>query len=173
MEAYLKYFYLSLYYLIGYNMPNYSFPGGKIFNKIRIILLKNVIPVGENCRIMRHVYIGNGENIKIGRGCRINEGVRLDNVTIGDNVMIARESVILGKMHGYSTTDIPMVNQIGDRDLKTVIEDDVWLGLRVVIMPGVCIKKGCIIGAGAVLTKSTLEYCIYGGIPARMIKSRS
>lgn len=121
---------------------------------------------------MRNIYIGNGNNIKIGNHCRINEACRLDNVQIGNHVMIARETVILGKMHEYRELDLPMEMQ-GNKDVKPIIiEDDVWIGMRVMIMPGIIIKKGCVIGAGAVVTKDTEPYGIYGGVPAKLIKSR-
>ena len=55
---------------------------------------------------------------------------------------------------------------------NVVIEDDVWIGQRVIILPGVTIYKGCIIGAGAVVTKSFPPYSIIGGNPAKLIKSR-
>ena len=47
-----------------------------------------------------------------------------------------------------------------------------WIGARVTILPGVKIKKGCIIGAGAVVTKSFEEYSVIGGNPAKLIKYR-
>ena len=60
---------------------------------------------------MRSVYIGSGKNISIGDHCRINENVRLDNVKIGNHVMIARDTVILGKTHVASSIDVPMEQQ--------------------------------------------------------------
>lgn len=53
-----------------------------------------------------------------------------------------------------------------------VIEDDVWLGSGVKVLDGVIIRKGCVIGANAVVTHSTEEYGIYVGVPAHKIKSR-
>ena len=44
---------LFLYYSFATHLPNYSFPGGIIYNKIRIFLLRGIFPVGKNCRIMR------------------------------------------------------------------------------------------------------------------------
>lgn len=52
------------------------------------------------------------------------------------------------------------------------IGDDCWIGRRAIIMPGVEIAKGCIIGAGAVVTKNTQPYGIYGGVPAKRMKER-
>lgn len=169
----MRMFWLALYYGFAYHLPGYHMPLiGKLCNSIRISILRHLMPVGKNCRIMKHVYVGNGKNISIGDNCRINDEIRLDNVSIGNHVMIARESIILGKMHGYGSKEIPMEMQHGNYDMKSVIEDDVWFGLRVIMMPGLTVKKGCIVGAAAVLTKDTVEYGIYGGVPAKLIKMR-
>ena len=47
---------------------------------------------------MRKIYVGDGNNISIGSNCRINDNVKLDNVKIGDYVLIARRTQIIGKM---------------------------------------------------------------------------
>lgn len=160
------------YYLILSKLPNSWWPGGKIFNRLRVSWVRGILPVGKNTKIQRSVYIGSGNNVVIGSNCQINELVRLDNVDIGNNVMIARESIILGKMHESGDIHTPM-NEQGVKDVKkTLIEDDVWLGLRVVVMPGVHIRKGTIVAAGAIVTKDTDAYGVYGGVPAKLIKHR-
>ena len=53
-----------------------------------------------------------------------------------------------------------------------VIEDDVWIGGRVTILPGVHIATGSIIGAGSVVTKNVEPYTIVGGNPAHFLKKR-
>ncbi len=172
MSQFCKFIYLFLYYGVAYNLPNNSFPLGKYFNAIRVSLLRKLIPIGEDTSIMRHVYLGDGNNVSIGAGCKINEGVRLDNVKIGNNVLIARESIILGKMHEFADSELPVSEQ-GERAVaQTVIEDNVWLGLRVMVMPGVTLGTGSIIGAGAVVTKDTDKNAIYGGVPAKLIRRR-
>lgn len=163
---------LLFYYLFFSKLPNSWWPGGKLFNRLRVSCVKGIIPVGKNTKIQRSVYIGSGNNIVIGSNCQVNELVRLDNVNIGNNVMIARECIILGKMHESADIHTPM-NEQGVKDVKrTCIEDDVWLGLRVVVMPGIHIRKGTIIAAGAVVTKDTEAYGVYGGVPAKLIKQR-
>lgn len=129
--------------------------------------------VGHGTKIQKDVYVGKGDDIRIGADCQINELVRLDNVHIGDNVMIARETVFLGKAHGSGDAGRPMSEQ-GVVDFPaTIVSDDVWIGLRVTVMPGLFISKGTIIGAGAVVTKSTEPYGVYGGVPARLIRKRA
>nr|WP_284498322.1 acyltransferase [Legionella maioricensis] len=52
------------------------------------------------------------------------------------------------------------------------IEDDCWVGMNVCLMPGVRIRRGCVIGAGAIVTRTTEPYSIYAGVPARKIGTR-
>lgn len=54
----------------------------------------------------------------------------------------------------------------------TVIENDVWIGQHVTIMPGVHIGNGAIIGANAVVTKDIPAYHVAGGNPCRIIRKR-
>lgn len=169
----MRILFLTFYYLFSSRLPSSWWPGGKLFNKLRIFSLKRLIRIGNNVKIQKGVYIGNGNHISIGNNCQINEFTRLDNVEIGNNVMIARECISIGKMHASKSVDVPMINQGVVKVNKTIIEDDVWLGLRVVIMPGVTIKEGCIIAAGAIVTKNTEKFCVYGGVPAKLIRRRS
>ncbi len=54
-----------------------------------------------------------------------------------------------------------------------IIGDDVWIGTRVIILPGKKIGTGAILGAGAVITKDVPDYAIVGGNPAKIIKYRN
>ncbi|MDC2791486.1 acyltransferase, partial [Bacteroides ovatus] len=58
----------------------------------------------------------------------------------------------------------------GDR--QTIIEDDVWIGMRSFLTPGRKLKKGTIVAACSVLTKDFDEYTVVGGNPAKLIKKR-
>ena len=173
MKKIVKIFFLIIYYALASKLPNYSYPGGCFYNWVRVFCLKRIIVIGNECRIMRNVYIGNGNEIIIGDNCRINENVRLDNIEMGNHVMVARDSVLLGKSHNYKELEIPMENQGNAVTEKIFINDDVWLGLRSIIMPGIKIEKGTIIGAGAVVTKNTELNGIYGGVPAKLIRHRT
>ncbi len=69
--------------------------------------------------------------------------------------------------------DIPMFEQGYETDEPIIIGNDVWIGSRVTILPGVRIGNGSIVGASAVVSKNVPEYCIVGGVPAKVIKKRT
>jgi|SRR5690554_1422101 len=164
---------LLIYYLIAQHLPSSFFPLGKIYNSFRIFCLKKILLIGKNTKVQSSVYIGNGQNIRIGDFCQINERVKLDNVYISDYVMIAPGVTVLGKMHEYRNLKVPMINQGQTECKQTIIENNVWIGTNAIIMPGLRIASGSIIGAGAVLTKDTKKDGIYGGIPAKLLKFRN
>tara|TARA_Y100000768_G_scaffold388196_1_gene382723 strand:+ start:5489 stop:5998 length:510 start_codon:yes stop_codon:yes gene_type:complete len=163
---------LLLYYLILNKLPSSYYPLGFIFNSIRVSILSSIIPIGIRTKIQTNVYVGDGSNIEIGSDCQLNENVKLDNVSIGNYVMIAPGVTILGKSHNYTDIKIPMACQGESIKGKTIIEDDVWIGTNSILMPGLRISKGVIIGAGSVVTKDCKEYSVYGGVPAKLISRR-
>ncbi|HAA1533678.1 hypothetical protein AJY51_08540 [Campylobacter jejuni] len=102
---------------------------------------------------------------------------RIENIKvfIGNNVSIARDCTLIvdsGPCNNSFLLDCEYVKNklIHDGDAKIIIEDDVWIGANVTIMPNVKIKKGSIIGACSLVTKDTEEYTIYAGTPAKKIK---
>lgn len=66
-----------------------------------------------------------------------------------------------------------MYEQKGYITGKVVLEDDVWIGYRAIILPGVTIHKGAVVGAGAVVTKDVEPFAVVGGVPAKVIKYRN
>jgi acetyltransferase-like isoleucine patch superfamily enzyme len=65
-----------------------------------------------------------------------------------------------------------MMEQGFQQDKGIKIGDDVWIGARVIILPGVSIGSGVIIGAGAVVTKDIPDWAIAVGNPARVVRYR-
>lgn len=86
--------------------------------------------------------------------------------------MMGPDVIIITGNHEFNRIDIPMRDQGETRPESVVIDDDVWIGTRSIILPGVHIEKGAIIGAGAVVTKDVPEYAVVGGNPAKVIKYR-
>lgn len=80
--------------------------------------------------------------------------------------------IIMTSSHNVESTFLPMNQQGSLPKQKVIIGDDVWIGTRVIILPGVRVGTGSIIGAGAVVTKDVPDYAIVGGVPAKIIKFR-
>lgn len=126
---------LFIYYSFLQYLPSSFFPLGNVFNFCRVQCLKKVMPLGLNNKIQNSVYVGLGANVDIGNNCQINEKVKLDNVSIGDFVMIASGVNILGKMHEFSDLEKPMILQGEKNVAQTKIEKNVWIGANAIIMP--------------------------------------
>ena len=163
---------LILYYTIAKHLPSSYFPMGKICTAFRVALLRKIIKIGKGTLVQSGCRFGLKGNVVIGDDCRINENVYIQAATIGNYVLIAPNVAILASSHQHKDIHTPMLLQ-GDTAIEPVIiEDDVWLGRNVVIMPGVHIAKGAIVGAGAVVTKDVPAYAVVGGVPAKIIQSR-
>ena len=92
------------------------------------------------------------------------------NVIIGDNFHSGIECMIITNIHNYDNGNAIPYNTIISKDV--IIEDNVWLGNRVTILPGVKIGEGAIIQAGSVVVKDVEKYAIAGGHPAKVFKYR-
>lgn len=111
-----------------------------------------------------------GISIGSGSGLGVNCSVHVP-LRIGGNVMMGPEVTILTHTHNIERTDIPMGQQ-GMRVVEVVLGNDVWIGMRVVIMPGVKVGNGAVIGSCAVVTKDVPDFAVVGGAPAKIIKYR-
>lgn len=161
----MKKVYSFLFRTIGNKTPE-SWRGIRNFLVKRYILGGGVnISIGRYCKIHKNTVIG--DNSGIGYGCEINNGV-----TIGNNVMMGPNVVIFTQNHCTSETKIPMRLQ-GMTEISTVrICDDVWIGARVCILPGVTIGEGSVIGACTVVSKDIPPYSVACGNPAQIVKRR-
>jgi maltose O-acetyltransferase len=128
---------------------------------------------GRNVNIEHGALINSGAEIDIGH----NSGIGLDAyilgpLVIGSNVMMGPNCTLLGRNHATARTDVPMIMQQEPAAAAPVIEDDVWIGAGVTILPGRRIGAGSIVGAGAVVTRDVPPFSIVGGNPARLIGTR-
>lgn len=145
---------------------------GKTCKIIRGKLAKNFIEkCGNNVNIEPHVTFNLA--LKIGNNSGIGKNSELyGDITIGDDVMMGTNCIIYTINHEFASTDVPMRLQGTQNKKPVVIGNDVWIGGRVTILPGVHIGNGAIIGAGAVVTKNVPDYAIVGGNPAKILKYR-
>jgi acetyltransferase-like isoleucine patch superfamily enzyme len=132
--------------------------------------------IESNVRIDRGVRIlaANNAVIKIGSGTRIGLYTVLnggDSITLGNKVLISGFVYLQTSMHGFANKEQSVQDQ-GYDHAPVVLDNDVWLGTHVVIMPGCTLGKGVVVGSNAVVTKSVSEYNVVAGIPAKSIKER-
>lgn len=154
---------------------NVNFNGHITINRFK----HSKIKIGDNCTFNSHIAFNPRCNnrcviatakdfasIEIGNNCGFS-GVSLDSyckIKIGDNVTVGAETQIFDA-DGHA--DI-----LGTEDEPVVIEDNVFIGMRCIIMKGVTIGKNSIIGAGSIVSKSIPPNSIAAGIPCRVLRSR-
>ena len=153
---------------------NVSISNGCYIRDFKNISLGSNVGFGLNSQIYS-TGIGN-EQIEFGNNVYLNSNVMINadiggNIQICDNVLIGPNVVLRASNHIFSKRNISIFMQ-GHESGSITIEDDVWLGANVVVLPNVTIGKGAIVGAGAVVTKDIKAYTIVGGVPAHIISNR-
>lgn len=114
------------------------------------------------------VIIGN--SVSIQKDCHIGA---INKIVIGNNVLLAGKVYISDHSHGEISSEallLPPAQRKLYSKGPVIIEDNVWLGEGVVVLPGVTIGANTIVGANAVVTRSIPKNCIAGGNPARIIR---
>jgi acetyltransferase-like isoleucine patch superfamily enzyme len=111
---------------------------------------------------------GDNAQLVIGRNCSINYGVSIGatgSITVGDRVRIGPYTMIVD-------TDFhdPLKRDVRPKPRPVVLEDDVWIGAKASIMPGVRIGRGSIVGTGSVVTKDVPPFTVVGGVPAKTLR---
>lgn len=105
----------------------------------------------------------------LGEHSTINARCRLDargGLQIGRNVSVSDDCRLITADHD------PRDVRFSGRLKGIVIEDHVWLGTSVIVLPGVRLGQGCVVGAGAVVTKDVEPFAIVAGNPAKKIGDR-
>ena len=108
------------------------------------------------------------DRVFLGRDCEFN--IR-NHIQIGSDSLIASGCKFIDHDHAMAVEEGPM-NRQPCPDAPIVLEEDVWLGVNVVVLKGVTIGRGAVVGAGAIVTKSIPSYEIWAGVPARRVGVR-
>jgi lipopolysaccharide O-acetyltransferase len=172
--------------LIYYKLYTFLF-----FNKSRLIRLPIIVrgkkyidfgsrlTIGVGCRIEAFKNDNSPKSLIFGRNVKLNDYVHItamNKVIIGNNVLMASKIYISDCSHGFysGTGEQSSPEQIPDeRKLyksEVIIEDNVWLGEFVSVLPDVRIGKGSIIGSNSVVSKDIPPNSIAVGSPAQVIK---
>lgn len=165
---------LILYYVILRRIHPFTSEDDSLSNKLRYYAVKHILKhCGKDVTVRYNCYFGIGDRLSAGDRCSLGYNSRLlGNITLGNDCMMGPDVVMMSMSHAYDRTDIPIKQQGAKEDKPIVIGDDCWIGTRVIIMPGVHLGNHCIVGSGAVVTKSFPDYSVIGGVPAKLIKSR-
>ena len=126
------------------------------------------VTVDDKASILMGCQFSNRQDFEIGRSV-INQRCHIDNrggIKIGNHVSIGPQVAIITADHDMSTSNIE--GRVG----PVIIEDYVFIGARALILPGVILKKGSVIAAGAVVVRDVEEFSIVAGVPAKTIGRR-
>ena len=197
MLFYLRYFYLiprevqkiifTLFYKLLFKINGVKFGTNcRVYNAINLLIHKGAtVFIGDNYKhvsggfnpLVRNVkgsiYVARNGTLVIGNNVGMSSVIVwvADSITIGNNVKIGGDSMLIDTdAHSldYKKRRNPLLDVAKTGPI--IIEDDVLIGTRCVIMKGVTIGARSIIGAGSIVTKSIPSDCIAAGNPCRVIK---
>lgn len=139
---------------------------------LRARLLPRVLGhLGPHARVLSGFRVTSADKVHIGAHCNFAQNVFITGgggVRIGDWVGFGPDVKVWSVNHRFDDPDTHWQLQGWD-EKEVVIEDDVWLGAGVFVMPGVTIRRGAIISACTVLNKSVPAYAIVAGNPGRVV----
>lgn len=163
---------LILYNLIAKHLPNTTSAITIGQKKIRALCGRLILPkCGKNVNIEKGAVFSS--KVHLGD----NSGIGIDSYIagtcyIGNDVMMGPQCIIYTRNHKFDDVTTTMRGQGFQEEKPVYIGDDVWIGGRVTILPGVHIGSHTIIGAGSVVTKDVPDWAIVAGNPAVVRKFR-
>ena len=144
-------------------------------------------PISKQFRFMcgKMIFLECGKDVNIEKGASINRKIKIGDrsaigvnaqifgaVSFGTDVLMGPDSLFLTSGHNYERTDIPIREQGLIEERPITIGNNVWIGARVIILPGVRVGNGVIIGAGSIVTKNVPDNVVIAGNPAKIIRRR-
>lgn len=135
----------------------------------RFLLRRFGATIASSAHIRRTVRVECPWNLTVGENSALGDGVIaycLGPVTIGDRVSISQYAHLCAGNHDYTKPDMPLIRPTID------VGDDVWIAAEAFVGPGVTIGAGALLGARAAAFGDLEPWTIYGGNPAKAIKSR-
>ena len=163
----------------------YKLPNAKFQRKINKLRGQEYVTIDPGTSFGRMAVLTAWDNqdgrkytpeIRIGKNCNFGDFVHItaiNKIVIGDNVLTGRWVTITDNSHGDTQLEnlktAPIKREWVSKG-PVIIGNNVWIGDKATILPGVTIGDGAIIGANSVVTSDIPSYCVAGGNPAKIIK---
>jgi maltose O-acetyltransferase len=165
---------LLQYYALARHFPTQPMPGWRFGYWWRQKLAKRIFKRCGNKVLIKHgAYFGSGKDVELGHRSQIGHNARIDHdVVIGDDVLMGPDVVMMSNSHAFDDLSRPINRQGATPRRPIVIGNDVWIGTRVIILPGVRVGNGAVIGAGSVVTHDIPPFAIAAGVPAEIKRMR-
>lgn len=173
---------------VGWLSREFKFLGEKVnwYPPVRSLKGAKYISIGNNVSIGKNVTLTAWDSyegvhfspqIIIGNNSSIGDDSHItavNKIVIGNNVRSGKKILITDNSHGASERKLldiaPNKRPLYSKG-PVIIEDNVWIGEKSSIMPGVHIGYGSIIAANSVVTKDVPSYCVVAGSPAKIVKN--
>ena len=158
-----------------YNKYGFRLPNGSIISNIKNVTIGSNFKISPNCYLFAQEKPGDSQII-IGDNVGLNYNVMLNAncgglIKLGENISIGPYTVMRASNHNFKDITIPIRKQ-GHIPGVIEIQNNVWIGAHVVILPNVMIGHSSVIGAGSIVNKDIPAFSVVAGNPARIIKSR-
>ena len=179
--------YLSWIYRRGYISPSATIhhgdlhSGSNIFIDDRVLIYQfwsgGPVVIADRAHILRDCILqtGSGGRLSIGADTHIQPrcvfSAFLSPIVVGSDVQIAPHCAFYSYDHGIAQGELMNKQPLRSKG-GIIIEDDVWLGVNVIVLDGVRIGKGAVIGGGSVVTKDIPANAVAVGVPARVTRMR-
>ena len=170
----MKYFLVVSYELIMqliFLLPRYRFLNFIKSNFLKLLGAK----VGKRVVFYPGVWITPVKDLVLGDDVDLAKDVLITTggkVSIGDRTLIGYRTQVLSSNHNIPD-DNGKIFGAGHSKKEVRIANDVWIGANCIITAGVTIAEGSVVAAGSVVTKDIPPFCIYGGVPAKLIRKRN
>jgi maltose O-acetyltransferase len=164
---------LACYQVLLKRLPASFQPGGGPAMALRRMAARRLLSsCASEVYVEQGADFGSGIGRHLGRGSGYGVRAKIYPCRIGEHVMMAPEVIILDRNHVFEDPSRPIGLQGETESRPPVLGNNIWIGTRVIILPGIRVGDGAIIGAGAVVTKDVAPYAIVAGNPARVVGFR-